>query len=252
MEEGFSWAFSLLVGPGSNAPNVLIAMDFGNKNFVIPVECVQETRVAAIAAVHAHHIETDTELALVENALKGDLRFGGKAAVILGDTCIFAALGVIAPALWQVEANIAEGRLLAAGKAGADCDLAVFNFTQATDVLAFDADGGIALFLDAAVIDNEATTCAAAKQPIGPAGDLVHQRAVIPRRMTDGVVNALIIEIRHMLLHTFEVFGSAFGLHETEEIGLDFDRVVVAASSEKADEVFHEREKARCGSNNML
>ena len=102
----------------------------------------------------------------------------------------------------------------------------------------------VALFLDAGVINDESAAGATAEQAVGAAGDFVHERAMLPRRVTDGVVNALIVEIRNVFFHSFEVFGSAFGLHEAEEVALDLSGVVIAARAEETGEVFHEGDEA--------
>jgi hypothetical protein len=46
-------------------------MDFRDEGFAVPVERVEKAVVAAVAAVHAHAVEADAELALVADALQG-------------------------------------------------------------------------------------------------------------------------------------------------------------------------------------
>ena len=72
MKEGFGVTFSLLMGPWGIAPNVLIAMNFGDEGFAVAVKGVEEAAVAAVAAVHADDVETDAELTLVADAFQGD------------------------------------------------------------------------------------------------------------------------------------------------------------------------------------
>ena len=172
--------------------------------------------------------------------------------MVPGDAGFVAALGVVAPDLWQIEADVDEGRLLAAGEAGADGDLAVFDFSEPSVVHPGHPDGAIAFFPKSAVVDDESATRCSAEQSVGPAGDLVHKRAVIPRRVADGVVNRLIVEIRHMFLHALEVFSAAFGLHEAEQIAVDLGGVAITASVEETGEILDKGHKAASGSDDVL
>ena len=109
-----------------------------------------------------------------------------------------------------------------------------------------------AFFSKAGVIDDESAAGASGKQSIGPERDLVHERAVFPGRVADGVVNGLVVEIRHMLFHALDVLGTALGLHEAEEIGLDLVGVAITASPEETGEILDERHKAAGGSDDVL
>ena len=252
MVKEFFPAGSLLVRPGRFGPNALVAMDFRHEDFPVPVQRVEEPVVAAIAAVHAHQVERDAELALVADALQGDFRFGLKMALILGDAGFVAALGIVAPNLGQVEPNVGEGGLLAAGKAGADGDLAVFNLAEPPVGLPRHADGAVALFPEAGVVDDEPAARGSAEQPAGPAGDLVHERTVVPRRVADGIVNRLIVEIRHVFLHALEILRAALGLHQAEQIAVNLGSVAVTASVEETGEILDEGHKAASGSDDVL
>lgn len=75
--------------------------------------------------------------------------------MFFGDAGFFAALGGACPAFGKVEAYVDEGGALAAGEAGADGDLAVFDFADASDVLAGYAYGVVAFFEDAGVVEDE-------------------------------------------------------------------------------------------------
>ena len=252
MEQGLDGAFCLPVGPRGFAPNVLVAVDFSDECFSVSIEVVEEAAVAAVAAVHADDVESNAELALVADAFEGDGGLGGEDAVCLGYSSFFASRGLLAPGFGQVEADVAEGGHLAAGKAGADGDLAVFDFAEATDVLARNADGAVTFFLNAAVIDDKAATGTAAKQSVGAARNLVDERAVVPRRVADGVVDALVVEVWNVFFHAFDVFGTAFGLHEAEEVALDLGQVAVTARAKEFGEVFHVCDKTTDRSGDVL
>jgi hypothetical protein len=58
--------------------------------------------------------------------------------------------------------------------------------------------------------------------------------------VADGVVDALTVEARNVLLHAFKVFGAALGLHEAEEVTSNLCEVVIAAGAEEIVEVLHE------------
>ncbi len=69
---------------------------------------------------------------------------------------------------------------------------------------------------------------------MGLVGDLIQERAVIPGRVTDGVMRRLIIEVQHMFLHPLEVLRAALGLHEAAPIGFDRRRVGITERVEEA------------------
>jgi hypothetical protein len=94
--------------------------------------------------------------------------------LVLGDAGFFTALGVAAPDLGQIEADVDGSRLLAAGEAGADSDQAVFNLAKPPVVHSGHPDGAIALFPKSAVVYDEPAARGSAKQSAGPAGDLIH------------------------------------------------------------------------------
>jgi hypothetical protein len=70
--------------------------------------------------------------------------------------------------------------------------------------------------------------------------------------MTDGVVNRLIVEIRNMFFHALQVFRAAFGLHETEQIGVNLGSVAITASVKKTGEILDKGHKATSGSDDVL
>ena len=138
--EGFSRLGALIVRPGVFSPNTLIAMDFGDEVFAILVQGVEQAVVAAVATVHAHNVETNTEGALMTYAFQGQFWLGAEVTFGGGNAGLFAPRFVLTPSLGQVESDVDEGGCLPAGKAGADGDLAVFNFSQASQILPCDAD----------------------------------------------------------------------------------------------------------------
>lgn len=227
-------------------------MDFCDESFAISIKCVQQSVVAAVAAVHAHAVETNAELALVADAFQGDLGFSEKISFVGGDAGFFAAGGIVGPEFGQVKADVGEGGLLAAGKAGADGDLAVVDFAEPPDVLARNADGVVAFLGETGVVNDESAARASAKKSVGTAGDFVHERAVFPWRVADGVVDGLIVEIRDIFFHALEVFCAPLGLHEAKQVGADLVDIGITARAEKAAEVFHEGNKTIDGSNNVL
>ena len=230
----------MLVRPGCLDPNPLVAMNFSNEGFTVPIQRVKESVVAAVAAVHAHTVETDAELALVADALQGKGRFGEKLPLVLRDAGFFTARWIVAPGLGKVETDVGKGGLLAAGKTGADGDLAVVDFAKPPDVLAGDTDGVIAFFGEAGVVDDETAARASAKQAIGAAGDFVHERTVLPWCVADGVVDGLVVKVRNLFFHAFEILRAGFGLHETKQVGADLVSVGITASAEKTAELLHE------------
>ena len=152
----------------------------------------------------------------------------------------------------QNEGDVPEGGALAAGETGANGDLAVFDLAEPPVVHPAHADRAIAFLGKRGVVDDESAVRGAPEQSVGPAGDLIHERTVIPWRGGDGVVNRLIVEVRHMLLHALDVLRPAFGLHQAEQIAADLIRVAIAASVEKPGEILDERHKAAGRSDDVL
>ena len=111
--------------------------------------------VTAVAAVHAHAVKPNAELALVADTLERELRLGQEVALVLGEADLCAALRVVVPNFGQIEAEVAEGGLLAAGEAGADGYLAVFDLAEPPVVLPGHADGNLALLGERGVVNDE-------------------------------------------------------------------------------------------------
>jgi hypothetical protein len=227
-------------------------MDFGDEGFAVVVESMKKFMIAAVAAIHAHAVEADAELALVADALEGNGWFGEEWSLSLGNTGFFTTLRICGPGLGEIEADINQGGLLAAGETGAYGDLAVFDLTKPPDVLAGYADGVITLFLETGVVDDEPTAWGTAEQAVGPASNFVHEWARFPWGMADGVVDGLVIEIRHIFFHALDILPATLGLHETKQVVADLKRVGVAASMKETTEVFHKGNEAGSGSNNVL
>lgn len=242
----------MLVRPRSIGPNPLITMDFCDESFTISIKRVKKSVVATVAAVHAHAVETNAQFALVADAFQGDLWFGEKIPFICGDAGFFAALGIVGPGFGQVEADVGEGGLLAAGKAGADRDLAVVDFAESPDVLARHADGVVAFLGKTGVVDDESAARATAKESVGTAGDFIHERAVFPWRVADGVVDGLVVKIRDIFFHALEIFRATLRLHEAKHVRANLVEIGIAARTEETTEIFHEGDKTIDSSNNML
>lgn len=242
----------MLVRPRGIGPNPLITMDFCDESFTISIKRVKKSVVATVAAVHAHAVETNAQFALVAHAFQGDLWFCKEIPFVCGDAGFFAALGIAGPGFGQVEADVGEGGLLAAGKAGADGDLAVIDFAEPPDILARHADGVIAFLGETGVVDDESAARAAAKEAVGTAGDFVHERTVFPWRVADGVVDSLVVEIRDIFFHALEIFRASLGLHEAKHVRANLVEVGIAARAEETTEIFHEGDKTIDDPNNKL
>ena len=106
--------------------------------------------------------------------------------------------------------------------------------------------------MKAGVIPDEADAGAAAEEFVGAFGDFVHDGAVVPWGVADGVVNGLIVEIRDVFFHAFKVLGLGAGLDESADVGADFRRVGVAAGEEEVTKRFDERHDSPHGSDDVL
>ena len=141
----------------------------------------------------------------------------------------------LAHAAQIIEANVDERGLLSASQTCADGDLTVFDLSESPIVLPGHANGAVAFFGEPRVIDDEPATRPSAQEPGRADGNLIHERTVVAWRVRNGIVNRLLVEIRHMLLHAIEVLCSAFGLHEPKQIGANLISIAVATCVEKVN-----------------
>lgn len=84
-----------------------------------------------------------------------------------------------------------------------------------------------------AVVDDQPDASAAAEQSVALARHFIHQRAVFPRRVTDEVVNALIVGAGHVFINALNILRPPLGLHEPLEVNSRRSDVVIRAGMEK-------------------
>jgi hypothetical protein len=105
---------------------------------------------------------------------------------------------------------------MAFAQGGKNTYLAVIHFPLATTPLAFYADGMLALFGKATLVDQQATLCCSTQPAIGFLGHLIQDRTMLPRRLGEQVLEALLIGAGNTLFHAFYVLSVR--LHQTVEI----------------------------------
>ena len=99
------------------------------------------------------------------------------------------------------------------------------------------------LLLKAGIVNDQSRPGSSAQQIVGMKGDLIHQGAMLPRRVADGVMHVLAGKSGHAFLHALHVLTPPFCLHQPGKIRTNFLRVRIAASGKKPRVGFYEFHK---------
>ena len=159
------------------------------------------------------------------------------------DFCLVTAARVLAPRLGEVEPTFEQGYATSGGQRDEDADLAtdrreidsrrlprrgersesIVHLAQAAVVLTRNTCGAVALFAEAALVADEEALRRAAEDAVGLGADFIEHLGVIPRRVGDEVLNALVIGTGDGLGDVLKVAVAGLRLHEAAQVDARLD-----------------------------
>src|SRR4029453_3409403 len=136
-------------------PDLLHAMHINDEHLARVVQCSQEGRLLAVAAIEADPREPHAAGPCRVHDLKRELTLGSPLARLYRDFGLVTAVGVVDPAPRQVEPHVHWRVSLSVGQYAEHRHLTIVHFAQASAPLPGNTDGAIALLGEAALVDNQ-------------------------------------------------------------------------------------------------
>ena len=217
--------------PRRFAPDPLVAMNIGNESLTHVVECAQEGRLLAVAAVHSDPAEPHPSRPRGPHHLERKVSLGAHRARLYRDLGPIAAGRVVDPALRQVEPHVDRRVTCSIGQHREHRHLAVIDLAQPPAPLSGNANRAVALLDEAALVDDQRAAWLAAEQAVAITADLRDDRLVPPRRVADEVLELLLAAVLNHGGHCSE--RSLLRLRKAVQVALGHGGVVVPAGAEE-------------------
>ena len=196
--------------------NALILVHIHYEYFAHGIQAPQEGGLFSIAPIGTHPSELHAQFALVVDHLQGQFHLAATTLLLRRYARFATAPRVVHPRFGQIQAQIRQGRQMALAQGTKNTHLAVVHFALSSVPLARYAHGVFAFLGKARFIDHKATVRRSTQPTIGLLGYLIEHCPVVPIRIREHVLEALLVGLHHRLFHALHVL--ALRLHQPFEV----------------------------------
>jgi hypothetical protein len=195
------------------------------ENFPLFVQRLQKFQGISVPTVNTHPVKAHPTAARVGDDFLGQIQLGSMDLLRSGYVGAIATSWVLRPFLREVQSRINETHPIGPSQGTEYSNLAVILFAQPTVPLPRYPNRLIALLRKDTFVDVQSRADFSAEQTVRFDRDPIHDRAILPRGVSQKVLQHLVVTVRDCLHHALHV--AFVRLHQAAKILLRRLRDVV-------------------------